>query len=76
MVLFHYFFNPTKISGKKYYGLKTDLWSCGLLIICIYVNYFFIGIVLFSMVCGHLPFEDMSTMGLYKKILSGVFNVP
>lgn len=36
----------------------------------------FIGIVLFSMVCGHLPFEDITTMGLYKKILAGVFALP
>ena len=28
------------------------------------------------MVCGYLPFEDTTTMGLYTKILSGTFPVP
>ena len=28
------------------------------------------------MVCGFLPFEDSTTLGLYTKILSGTFQIP
>jgi len=44
------------IAGKRYKGLKSDIWSSG--------------VVLFAMVCGYLPFEDPKTSQLYKKILS------
>lgn len=42
---------PEMVAGKKYYGLKTDIWSCG--------------IILYAMVCGYLPFEDPHTPTLY-----------
>jgi len=35
---------PEMIAGNRYHGLKSDLWSCG--------------VVLYSMLCGYLPFED------------------
>ena len=44
------------IKGLEYLGPKADLWSAG--------------VVLFTMVCGHLPFEDSNTQSLYKKILN------
>jgi 5'-AMP-activated protein kinase catalytic alpha subunit len=50
------------IAGKRYDGLKTDIWSCG--------------IILFAMVCGYLPFEDPKTQDLYKKILSANYSIP
>jgi 5'-AMP-activated protein kinase, catalytic alpha subunit len=34
------------------------------------------GIILFAMVCGYLPFEDANTAELYKKILSGEYQLP
>lgn len=50
------------IAGKWYAGLKSDLWSCG--------------IILYAMVCGHLPFEDPNTNKLYKKILACEYSLP
>jgi 5'-AMP-activated protein kinase catalytic alpha subunit len=50
------------IAGKKYKGLKSDIWSSG--------------VVLFAMVCGYLPFEDPKTSNLYKKILSADYQIP
>lgn len=45
------------IAGKKYNGLQVDIWSAG--------------VILFALICGHLPFEDPITTNLYKKILGG-----
>lgn len=50
------------IAGKKYAGLKSDLWSCG--------------IILYAMMCGYLPFEDPNTNKLYKKILACDYLIP
>ena len=50
------------IAGNKYHGLKSDLWSCG--------------VVLYAMLCGYLPFEDPKTSNLYKKILSADYQIP
>ncbi len=50
------------IAGNKYYGLKSDLWSCG--------------VVLYAMLCGYLPFEDQKTSNLYKKILNAEYTLP
>lgn len=50
------------IAGKKYHGDKVDVWS--------------VGIVLYAMVCGYLPFEDPVTKKLYKKIMSADYKIP
>ena len=50
------------IAGHKYHGPVADTWS--------------IGVVLFALVCGHLPFEDPNTSNLYRKILSGEYRTP
>jgi serine/threonine protein kinase len=50
------------IAGKKYFGPLADLWS--------------IGVILFALVSGYLPFEDANTSVLYKKILSGDYQCP
>lgn len=50
------------IAGKKYHGLNSDIWSCG--------------IILYAMTCGYLPFEDPNTSKLYKKILNCDFLIP
>ena len=53
---------PEMIAGKKYNGLNVDVWSCG--------------VILYALICGYLPFEDPNTTALYKKIMSGVYEVP
>lgn len=50
------------IAGKQYYGPAADTWS--------------LGVILFALVCGHLPFEDPNTSNLYRKILSGEYKTP
>ena len=50
------------IAGNRYHGLKSDIWSCG--------------VVLYAMLCGYLPFEDQKTSNLYKKILNAEYSIP
>jgi len=54
--------SPEMIAGKKYLGLDTDLWS--------------LGVILYAMTVGYLPFEDPDTNKLYKKILGCDFLIP
>jgi 5'-AMP-activated protein kinase, catalytic alpha subunit len=53
---------PEMLSGKPYYGLMSDIWSCG--------------VVLFCMICGHLPFDDQNIKKLYRKITDGDYKIP
>lgn len=53
---------PEMIAGKRYNGLISDIWSCG--------------IILYAMSCGYLPFEDPNTNKLYKKILNCDYLIP
>jgi 5'-AMP-activated protein kinase catalytic alpha subunit len=53
---------PEMIAGKRYHGLNSDIWSCG--------------IILYAMACGYLPFEDPNTNKLYKKILGCDYLIP
>ena len=52
---------PEMIAGRRYSGAKADIWS--------------LGVCLFAMLCGYLPFEDPDTGALYKKILAGTYKV-
>lgn len=54
--------SPEMISGKRYFGLDTDLWS--------------LGVILYAMTVGYLPFEDPDTNKLYKKILESQYVMP
>ena len=48
--------SPEVIKGMKYSGLGIDLWASG--------------IILFSMLCGYLPFDDKNNDKLFIKILN------
>ena len=53
---------PEMINGNNYKGHLVDIWSSG--------------VILFAMLCGYLPFEDVSNDKLYKKITEGKFVIP
>ena len=48
---------PEMVAGKRYRGAAADVWS--------------LGVCLFAMLCGYLPFEDADTPALYRKIMDG-----
>ncbi|XP_043270307.1 maternal embryonic leucine zipper kinase-like isoform X2 [Venturia canescens] len=53
---------PELILGKKYLGSEVDIWS--------------MGVLLYALLCGFLPFDDGNIENLYKKILSGKYDEP
>ena len=53
---------PEMIAGRRYECSGVDIWSSG--------------VIVYAMLCGFLPFEDSNTGKLYKKILSGKFDIP
>ena len=54
--------SPEMVSGKKYNGIKIDIWSTG--------------IILYAMLCGYLPFEDKNNDLLFEKILECKLKFP
>ncbi|KAL4240820.1 hypothetical protein ACF0H5_001608 [Mactra antiquata] len=53
---------PELISGREYLGAEADIWS--------------MGILLYALLCGYLPFDDENIPQLYKKIQSGKYETP
>ena len=53
---------PEMIKNKEYAGASVDVWS--------------LGVILFALVAGYLPFEARSVPLLYKKISKGSFVFP
>ena len=53
---------PEMLKGEYYKGSTVDIWS--------------IGVVLFFMICGYLPFQDEDNPKLYKKIIQGNYSIP
>ncbi|WKY04281.1 hypothetical protein Q1695_005347 [Nippostrongylus brasiliensis] len=53
---------PELIAGKAYLGNEADIWS--------------MGVLLYALLCGSLPFEDDSMQLLYRKIARGTYPEP
>lgn len=53
---------PEVISGELYCGTKADVWS--------------LGVILFAMTTGGLPFDDDNLPRLMRKVCSGMFFMP
>ena len=53
---------PEMLKGEIYKGNTVDIWS--------------IGVVLYFMLCGYLPFQDTDNTKLYKKIIQGQITIP
>ncbi|XP_019327972.1 PREDICTED: maternal embryonic leucine zipper kinase [Aptenodytes forsteri] len=53
---------PELIQGKAYIGSEADIWS--------------MGVLLYALLCGFLPFDDDNVMAVYRKIMSGKYSIP
>ncbi|VDN32202.1 unnamed protein product [Gongylonema pulchrum] len=53
---------PEVFEGKRYTGPEIDVWS--------------LGVVLYVLTCGVLPFEGSSLQALRDRVLSGRFRIP
>lgn len=54
--------SPEIVQGARYIGPEVDIWS--------------MGVILYAMLSGTLPFEDEQLKGLYAKICAGQFTTP
>ncbi|KAJ3329974.1 serine/threonine-protein kinase KIN2 [Blyttiomyces sp. JEL0837] len=57
-----YFAAPELLNAKEYIGPEVDVWS--------------MGIILYVLVCGKVPFDDTDMSALYRKIKSGYVEYP
>ncbi|KAI8902717.1 kinase-like domain-containing protein [Globomyces pollinis-pini] len=57
-----YFAAPELLSAKKYVGPEVDIWS--------------LGVILYVLTCGKVPFDDSSLPELHAKIKAGVVDYP
>ncbi|XP_039614223.1 maternal embryonic leucine zipper kinase [Polypterus senegalus] len=53
---------PELIQGRAYIGSEADVWS--------------MGVLLYALLCGFLPFDDDNVMVLYRKITRGKYEIP
>ena len=53
---------PELVSGRNYIGSEADIWS--------------MGVLLYALLCGFLPFDDENISSLYRKIQLGIYEKP
>ncbi|TRY75718.1 hypothetical protein TCAL_08671 [Tigriopus californicus] len=53
---------PELVTGQNYLGSEADIWS--------------MGVLLYALLCGFLPFDDENISALYRKIQSGKYEKP
>lgn len=53
---------PEVVAGRLYAGPEVDVWG--------------VGVILYAMLCGRLPFDDENLAVLFKKIQQGRYSVP
>ncbi|KAL9244733.1 hypothetical protein vseg_018472 [Gypsophila vaccaria] len=53
---------PEVLRKKGYDGSKADIWSCG--------------VILYVLIAGYLPFQDVNVMSMYRKLLKGEYEFP
>ncbi|KAG2224243.1 hypothetical protein INT45_000274 [Circinella minor] len=54
--------SPEIVTGVPYNGSASDIWSCG--------------IILYALLCGHLPFDDDNIRELLNKVKIGKYKMP
>ncbi|KAI8388541.1 kinase-like domain-containing protein [Radiomyces spectabilis] len=54
--------SPEIVTGIPYNGAASDIWSCG--------------IILYALLCGHLPFDDEDIRELLNKVKAGKYKMP
>ncbi|KAJ6488494.1 kinase-like domain-containing protein, partial [Mycena vitilis] len=57
-----YFPAPEMVTGKPYVGPEIDIWN--------------LGVVLYTVVCGKVPFDDIHVNGVHAKIKGGIVQYP
>ncbi|KAF9517983.1 hypothetical protein BS47DRAFT_424282 [Hydnum rufescens UP504] len=57
-----HYMSPEVMEGNSYNGAMADIWSCG--------------VILYTMLCGCLPFDDRDGTKLVEKVKRGNFHMP
>ncbi|KAJ3213925.1 hypothetical protein HDU67_002289 [Dinochytrium kinnereticum] len=57
-----FYASPEMILGRQYIGPEVDVWS--------------MGVILYALLTGQLPFRDVNTKDLYRKITTSTFEIP
>lgn len=53
---------PEMVARRKYIGPEVDIWS--------------LGVILFTMTCGRMPFDDRNLPGMFAAIMAGKYVIP